>query len=217
MAQTSLRLAVLIDADNVSADLADALFRKVSEHGEPTIRRAYGALGGADLGGWREALKAHAITPLPHLRVSSGKNGADIALAIDAMEFLQLRNVDAFCIVSSDNDFSRLAARIRERGSIVFGFGDDRVTPEARRFFSKFFDLSATPSDPRLAWVLKHYSEVSNGDSRVLLSHFGKALKAAGPPFEYKRLSKLLDELGAFDRNEQYVSLKSPPARRRSA
>lgn len=206
---SSPRLAVLIDADNVSADLADALFKKISELGEPTIRQAYGALNGADWGGWREAMKAYAITPMLHLKVSSQKNGADIALAIDAMDFLQAGNVDGFCIVSSDTDFSRLAARIRARGSIAYGFGDQRVTADARQYFSSFFELSVEPKETKLDFLLKLYAELSSGDARVLLSRFGTALKAAGPPFETGKLSKLLDGTGAFQRDQVHVWRKS--------
>ncbi len=215
---TRLRLAVLIDADNVAGALSDMLFAKISELGEPTIRRAYGALAGQDRGGWHQAMLDHAITPLPQLNIATKKNGADIALVVDAMDILHDQSVDAFCIVSSDRDFSRLATRIRDRGKLAYGFGDSRIDSKTKLSFSAFFDLEAVRVDARLVLIERLYAELARGKDRVLLSALGKALKAAQPPFTYGKLSKLLDELGLFERDQTHVSIRphsatSSPAR----
>lgn len=201
--------------------MADVLFRKISALGQATIRRAYGALAGTERGGWQDAMTAHAITPLPHLKLANGKvngkangkNGADIALVIDAMEYLQRKCVEGFCIVSSDSDFSRLAERVREHGLIAYGFGDHRIKPEARQFFSEFFDLSPTSADATRARVLQIYKDLAKGESRVHMSQFAQALKAAESPVQYEPpLHKFLDDLGSFKRDGHYVSLKADMA-----
>ena len=124
------RLAVLIDADNTSADWADAIFREVATLGEASVRRMYGDFSGQRLSKWAEKLKGHALNPHHQPAYTTGKNSSDIALVIDAMDLLHSGRFQGFVLVSSDSDFTRLASRIREQGLDVFGIGRT-TTPEA--------------------------------------------------------------------------------------
>jgi hypothetical protein len=128
----SLRLAVLIDADNIPAHIVDGLFEEIAKIGEASVRRIYGDFSNARSKGWAGALSKHAIIPQQQFANIPGKNVSDITLVIDAMDLLHSGRFDGFCLVSSDSDFTRLAARIREQGVDVFGFGE-RKTPESFR------------------------------------------------------------------------------------
>ena len=128
----SPRLAVLIDADNASAKIADGLFEEIAKIGEASVRRIYGDFSNARSKGWADTLSKHAIIPQQQFAYTTGKNASDITLVIDAMDLLHSGRFDGFCLVSSDSDFTRLAARIREHGVDVFGFGEQK-TPESFR------------------------------------------------------------------------------------
>ena len=128
----SPRLAVLIDADNASAKIADGLFEEIAKIGEASVRRIYGDFSNARTKAWAEVLSKHAIIPQQQFAYTTGKNASDITLVIDAMDLLHSGRFDGFCLVSSDSDFTRLAARIREQGVDVFGFGEQK-TPESFR------------------------------------------------------------------------------------
>jgi hypothetical protein len=128
----SPRLAVLIDADNASAKIADGLFEEIAKIGEASVRRIYGDFSNPRSKGWADTLSKHAIIPQQQFAYTTGKNASDITLVIDAMDLLHSGRFDGFCLVSSDSDFTRLAARIREQGVDVFGFGEQK-TPESFR------------------------------------------------------------------------------------
>src|ERR1700756_2978459 len=147
----SPRLAVLIDADNASARIADGLFEEVAKLGEASVRRIYGDFASSRLKSWSDILAKHAIIPQQNFAYTSGKNASDIALVIDAMDLMHSGRFDGFCLVSSDSDFTRLAARIREQGIDVYGFGEHK-TPESfrqacRRFFFTENLLPGTVND----------------------------------------------------------------------
>lgn len=126
----SIRLAVLIDADNASASVAKELLEEVAKFGTATVKRAYGDWTTQNLVGWKEHLHRHAIQPMQQFAYTRGKNSTDSAFIIDAMDLLYAGNVDGFCLVSSDSDFTRLATRLREAGKLVIGLGE-RKAPEA--------------------------------------------------------------------------------------
>lgn len=128
----SPRLAVLIDADNASARIADGLFEEIAKIGEASVRRIYGDFSSGRSKGWADQLSKHAIIPHQQFAYTTGKNASDITLVIDAMDLLHSGRFDGFCLVSSDSDFTRLASRIREQGVEVFGFGEQK-TPESFR------------------------------------------------------------------------------------
>lgn len=132
------RLAVLIDVDNASSRIADRLFEEIAAIGDASVRRVYGDFSGPNLKGWVAVLSKHAIIAQQNFAHTTHKNASDIALVIDAMDLLHSNRFDAFCLVSSDSDFTRLAARIREQGIDVYGFGETK-TPESFRNACKQF------------------------------------------------------------------------------
>lgn len=146
----SPRLAVLIDADNASAKIADGLFEEIAKIGEASVRRIYGDFSNARSRAWADILSKHAIIPQQQFAYTTGKNASDITLVIDAMDLLHSGRFDGFCLVSSDSDFTRLAARIREQGVDVFGFGEQK-TPESFRQACRRFvyteNLLAAPAN----------------------------------------------------------------------
>ncbi|MBP8234395.1 NYN domain-containing protein [Rhizorhabdus sp.] len=123
------RIALLIDADNVSHAKIATILAELSRYGTANIRRAYGDWGSAGLKGWKDKLHAFAIRPIQQFSYSSGKNATDIALVIDAMELLYTQKLDAFCIASSDGDFTPLVMQLKANGHDVYGFGE-RKTPD---------------------------------------------------------------------------------------
>src|SRR6201991_4442208 len=126
------RFAVLIDADNTSAQIAAGLFEEVAKFGEASVRRIYGDFSNQRLKSWTGILQKYAIDPYQQFAYTTGKNASDIALVIDAMDLLHSGRFDGFCLVSSDSDFTRLASRLREQGADVYGFGAQK-TPESFR------------------------------------------------------------------------------------
>jgi uncharacterized LabA/DUF88 family protein len=125
-----LRLAVLIDADNVPYSQVRAMLQEIAKYGTPTFKRIYADWTKPTVSGWKNQLLEHAITPVQQYSYTTGKNSSDSALIIDAMDILYTGRVDGFCIVSSDSDFTRLATRLREAGMKVFGIGEKK-TPHA--------------------------------------------------------------------------------------
>ena len=134
----SPRLAVLIDADNASAKIADGLFEEIAKIGEASVRRIYGDFSNDRSKAWANTLSKHAIIPQQQFAYTTGKNASDITLVIDAMDLLHSGRFDGFCLVSSDSDFTRLAARIREQGVDVFGFGEQKTPESFRQACRKF-------------------------------------------------------------------------------
>ncbi|MEJ8866073.1 NYN domain-containing protein [Pseudomonas jessenii] len=124
---TQKRLAVLIDADNAPAAIAEGLFEEIAKYGVANVKRIYGDWTGPQLGGWKKVLLDHSIQPIQQFAYTKGKNATDSALIIDAMDLLYTRRFDGFCLVSSDSDFTRLASRLREEGLTVYGFGEEKT------------------------------------------------------------------------------------------
>jgi len=122
-----LKLAVLIDADNVPYANVKEMFEEIAKYGTPTFKRIYADWTKPTVSGWKNVLLENAITPIQQYSYSSGKNASDSALIIDAMDILYTGKVDGFCIVSSDSDFTRLATRLREAGMKVIGIGEKKT------------------------------------------------------------------------------------------
>jgi len=122
-----LRLAVLIDADNVPYSKIKEMLEEVAKNGTPTIKRIYADWTKPAASGWKNVLLENAITPIQQYSYTTGKNSSDSALIIDAMDILYSEKVDGFCIVSSDSDFTRLAIRLREAGMKVIGIGEKKT------------------------------------------------------------------------------------------
>ena len=125
--QKDIRLAVLIDADNVPYSNVKGVMEEITKYGTPTFKRIYGDWTKPTVSGWKNVLLENAITPIQQYSYTSGKNSSDSALIIDAMDILYSGKVDGFCIISSDSDFTRLATRLREAGMKVFGIGQKKT------------------------------------------------------------------------------------------
>ncbi|MDP1027757.1 NYN domain-containing protein [Sphingomonas sp. KR1UV-12] len=206
------RLAVLIDAENISPRIAQRLFEEIATFGEASVRRIYGDFSEERLKGWAQILADHAIIPQQNFALTVGKNGSDIALVIDAMDLLHSGRFAGFCLVSSDSDFTRLAARLREQGLDVFGFGEAK-TPKSFRQACKRFVLtenllprsepiapapsqkttvgaaaaphpaSLTPADAT-AMVLRAIAQLEDEEGWVHLGGLGSRLLAMDPEFD---------------------------------
>lgn len=125
--ETEMRYAVLIDADNVAAKYTKNILDELSNYGIATYKRVYGDWTRPNLAGWKNMALDNAITPVQQYSYTTGKNATDSAMIIDAMDILYSNNVDGFCIVSSDSDFTRLAIRLRESGKHVIGMGEKKT------------------------------------------------------------------------------------------
>ncbi len=217
----SPRLAVLIDADNASAKIADGLFEEIAKIGEASVRRIYGDFSSTRSKAWADVLSQHAIIPHQQFAYTTGKNASDITLVIDAMDLLHSRRFDGFCLVSSDSDFTRLAARIREEGVDVFGFGEQK-TPESfrqacRRFIytenllpvAQAADAGKTVKPLQSLADAKRIfnkviSEMESEDGWVTLGHVGSQLANLSSDFDprtygFRKLSDLVRKIDSLE------------------
>ncbi|MBM1169662.1 NYN domain-containing protein [Microvirga arabica] len=219
----SIRLAVLIDADNASPRIADGLFEEIAKIGEASVRRIYGDFSGQRLKPWADILAKHAIIAQQQFAYTTGKNGSDIALVIDAMDLLHSGRFDGFCLVSSDSDFTRLAGRIREQGVDVFGFGEQKTPESFRQACRRFIytenllqearalgsDAGRTPKPLRppsaaVPLLKKVLSQIESEDGWISLGMLGHRLASIATDFDsrtygYGKLSDLVRKSGAFD------------------
>ena len=217
------RLAVLIDADNTSPQIAGGLFEEVAKFGEASARRIYGDFSDQRLKSWSEILQKYAIDPYQQFAYTKGKNASDIALVIDAMDLLHSGRFDGFCLVSSDSDFTRLASRMREEGADVYGFGAQKTPESFRQACGRFIytenlsPAAATPNadtpskpvslQPRSAaipFLNKAISQIEGEDGWVSLGQVGTQLSNLFSDFDQRSYghSKLIDlvrKTGAFD------------------
>lgn len=167
--EKDIRLAVLIDADNIPYSNVKGMMEEIAKYGTPTFKRIYADWTKPTVSGWKKVLLENAITPIQQYSYTTGKNSSDSALIIDAMDILYSGKVDGFCIVSSDSDFTRLATRLREAGMKVFGIGQKKTPAPFIVACDKFIYLeviavpdeeesiilSKTPTDKPLLKVTK--------------------------------------------------------------
>lgn len=219
------RLAVLIDADNTSPKWANAIFKEIATLGEASVRRIYGDFSGQRLQSWKDKLETHAVVPFQQFAYTTGKNSSDIALVIDAMDLLHSGRFDAFVLISSDSDFTRLASRVREQGLDVFGIGQEK-TPEAFRKACKRFIFienliveaeAATPGrtarndggmpkqpPSKAVPLITAAMRSSDEEDWVSLNLIGNHIHEANPDFDSRtygcaKLSDLLEKSGHFE------------------
>jgi len=128
--ESERRISILIDGDNAQATLIEEILVEAGKYGNATIRRVYGDWTTSSMNSWKDILNIHAFQPIQQFRYTVGKNATDSAMIIDAMDILHSHQVDGFCLVSSDSDYTRLATRIRESGLLVVGIGK-KNTPRA--------------------------------------------------------------------------------------
>jgi uncharacterized LabA/DUF88 family protein len=184
--ENTARLAVLIDADNAQPGIVEALLAEIAKYGTAHVKRAYGDWTSTSLRGWKDHLLAQSIQPIQQFAYTRGKNATDAAMVIDAMDLLYSGRFDGFCIVSSDSDFTRLAARIRESGLTVYGFGERKTPKPFVAACDKFIyvenlayaDAQATPSGASTAGVPRATTAQLKANT-VLVSQLRNALEAA--------------------------------------
>lgn len=156
-----LKIAVLIDADNVPYSNVKGMLEEVAIYGTPTFKRIYGDWTKPTLSGWKTVLLENAITPIQQYSYTTGKNSSDSALIIDAMDILYTGRVDGFCIVSSDSDFTRLATRLREAGMQVFGIGEKKTPAAFIAACNKFIYIEILKKEEKVELPSKETSKSS--------------------------------------------------------
>jgi uncharacterized LabA/DUF88 family protein len=205
------KIAVLIDADNVSDKYIKYIIDEISNHGTPTYKRIYGDWTKPQLASWKNVLLNYSISPIQQYSYTTGKNSTDSALIIDAMDILYSNNVDGFCIVSSDSDFTKLAARLREAGMYVIGMGEKKTpTPfisacEKFKYLEVLASMSQkhvettstrgaqiqdeskvgmTSSNKLVEAIKTIITEISDEDGWVFLGELGSSLNKRYPDFD---------------------------------
>lgn len=226
---TEKKIAVLIDADNVSEKYIKYIFDEISNHGIPTYKRIYGDWTKPQLASWKNVLLNYSITPIQQYSYTTGKNSTDSALIIDAMDILYSKSVDGFCIVSSDSDFTRLAARLREAGMYVVGMGEKKTPApfiaacEKFKYLEVLASMNEKPAEPvgakekpeeakpgimsidKLSEVIKAIiTEISDEDGWAFLGELGSILNKRYPDFDtrnygYAKLTPFVSSLKLFD------------------
>ncbi|GAB4590165.1 NYN domain-containing protein [Nocardia sp. IFM 10818] len=222
MAENSMRLAVLIDADNASPTVAEPLLAEIAKYGVAHVKRAYGDWTSTNLTGWKSHLLTLSIQPVQQFRWTTGRNATDAALIIDAMDLLYSGRFDGFCLVSSDSDFTRLAARLRESGLTVFGMGErktprpfvaacdkfvyvENLAPAPQSAFTTVRDRPETMLRPELAQLVAAAVEASSDeDGWAHMGAVGHYLSKKQPDFDtrtygYIKLKPLVEALEAFE------------------
>jgi len=220
--QRTVRLAVLIDADNAQAAIAQELLTEVSRYGTATVKRAYGDWTTPNLKSWKEQLHKLAIQPIQQFRYTAGKNATDSSLIIDAMDLLHAGRLDGFCLVSSDSDFTRLATRIRESGLVVYGFGESK-TPEAfikacdKFIFTEILCPTAEPEAipdarvPPLEQILRPAIEATARESGWShLGAVGSTISKTHPSFDERNYG--FSKLGELVRQQKFLEVSEVPA-----
>lgn len=147
--EPTLRLAVLIDADNAQAAVIEGLLAEIARYGEATVKRIYGDFTAPTSASWKKVLQQYAIKPMQQFAYTTGKNATDSTMIIDAMDLLYTRKFDGFCLITSDSDFTGLAIRLREEGITVLGFGEKKTPMAFRNACNKFvFTEVLRPAPP---------------------------------------------------------------------
>ena len=141
------RFALLIDADNVSAKYIKPILDELSKYGNVTYKRIYGDWTKSNSASWKEELLQNSITPIQQFSYTQGKNSTDSAMIIDAMDMLYTSELEGFCLVSSDSDFTKLASRLRESGKMVIGMGEDKTPLPFRKACDIFTVLEVLLED----------------------------------------------------------------------
>ena len=230
------RLAVLIDADNVTARNASAILDEIASFGEPSVRRVYGDWSSSALTQWKEQARDLGLVMHQQSANTKGKNASDIGLVIDAMDILHAGKVDGFVLVSSDSDFTRLASRIREDGLQVIGIGEAKTPESLRKVCNRFVLIenivsgSDTPTQPKsgrtpeaqavkepplkaIPFILDAMKKIDPDQDDYSLGHLGQAITQLHPDFDPRtygssRLSELLRKIERFEVFTQGSSVK---------
>lgn len=218
------RFAVLIDADNVSGKYIKYILDEISSDGVATYKRIYGDWTQPELASWKRVLLDNSIIPFQQYGYTTGKSSTDSAMIIDAMDILYTGHVDGFCLVSSDSDFTRLAARLREGGMVVVGMGEKKTPSAFIAACNKFRylevlaqqaeesqkedDLPAkpemTPPDAVIHTILSMVRDTADDEGRVPVGEVGNMLARRYPDFDvrnygFKKLTLFIKSLDMFE------------------
>lgn len=226
--EKDIKLAVLIDGDNIPSAYVKEMMEEIAKYGNPTIKRIYGDWTKPNLSKWKKLLLENAITPIQQYGYTTGKNATDSAMIIDAMDILYSEKVNGFCLVSSDSDFTRLATRLREAGMNVIGIGEKK-TPEpfivaCDRFIyieilktrSKESESSSTPDKTEkkssvdkitphvIRLISKTISDLADDDGWAFLGDVGSLLQKKQPNFDsrnygFEKLTPLINSIGKYE------------------
>ena len=204
------RYALLIDAENVSAKYIKPILDELSKYGNVTYKRIYGDWTKSQSASWKEVLLQNSITPIQQFSYTYGKNATDSAMIIDAMDMLYTNDLEGFCLVSSDSDFTKLASRLRESGRTVIGMGESKTPTPFRKACDIFTELELLLGDIKDGKknevtkgqieeaVIKIITENQNNDKETGLGEVGSRLVKLYPDFDVRRygyslLSKFLE------------------------
>ncbi|WP_055446278.1 NYN domain-containing protein [Lacinutrix mariniflava] len=223
-----IKLAVLIDGDNIPSANVKEMMEEIAKYGNPTIKRIYGDWTKPHLNKWKNLLLENAITPIQQYAYTVGKNATDSAMIIDAMDILYSEKVDGFCLVSSDSDFTRLATRLREAGMQVYGIGEKK-TPnpfivacdkfiyiEILRNQSEENDLEhaekATIKQSKydkitqkdITFIASTIDDLSDDDGWAFLGDVGSLMQKKQPNFDsrnygFQKLTPLISSIPSFE------------------
>jgi predicted nuclease of predicted toxin-antitoxin system len=218
--EKDLKIAVLIDADNVSEKYVRVVFDEVLNHGTATYKRIYGDWTKPQFAKWKDVLLNYSISPIQQYGYTQGKNSTDSALIIDAMDILYSGNVDGFCIVSSDSDFTRLASRLREAGKYVLGMGEKKTPQPFISACEKFKYLEILLQGPAVEnndeksvkasktelidMITSIIKENSDDDGWVFMGEIGNYISKRMPEFDtrnygYQKLTPLISSMKIFE------------------
>ena len=223
-----LKIALLIDGDNISAKYLNSILDELTEVGVVNIKRIYGDWTRNEMHSWGKELLNRSITPMQQFNNVSGKNATDSALIIDAMDILYNKDVDAFAIVSSDSDFTRLASRLAESGKTVIGMGEAKTPDSFRNACTRFVSLEnlhsshgeiPTKSDLTQRGVehviAKTIRDNENSGKMTSLAEVGNRLRKKYPDFDvrtfgYSYLSTFIEDMPRFEliREDSLVTVK---------
>ena len=216
-------LAVLIDGDNIPASHVKEMMEEISRYGNPTIKRIYGDWTKPQLAKWKSVLLENAINPVQQYSYTTGKNATDSAMIIDAMDILYSGNVDGFCLVSSDSDFTKLATRLREAGKQVIGIGEKKTPNPFIVACDRFIYLEilkpekATPSKRTnersnvekltskvINQIATTITDVADDDGWAYLGDVGSLLQKKQPNFDsrnygFPKLTPLISSISTFE------------------
>ena len=223
------KLAILIDADNAQPAITENLLAEIAKYGTANVKRIYGDWTQPQLRGWKEILLEHSIQPIQQFGYTRGKNATDSALIIDAMDLLYTGKFDGFCLVSSDSDFTKLAARIREAGLVVYGFGEEKTPDPFVAACDKFIYTEVLveedddkderkrkrthelKQDTKLVNLVRNAIEASSDESGwAHLAPVGSYIAKQSPGFDprnygYRKLGELISAIGLFEMEERTV------------
>ncbi|WP_179006470.1 NYN domain-containing protein [Winogradskyella forsetii] len=223
-----IKLAVLIDGDNIPSAYVKEMMEEIAKYGNPTIKRIYGDWTKPHLSKWKNMLLENAITPIQQYGYTTGKNATDSAMIIDAMDILYSEKVDGFCLVSSDSDFTRLATRLREAGMKVYGIGEKKTPNPFIVACDKFIYIeilkseseeSASPSSAKSVVTKSKYDNITSKDIKLIaatiddvadddgwafLGDVGGLLQKKQPNFDsrnygFQKLTPLINSIPAFE------------------